>query len=260
MTRGVASIAFRILAIVIAMAWAGVAYADKRVALVIGNSQYRSIPGLRTPANDAADIAKALQSIGFDVTLKNDVTIGDLPSVLADFARKSQGADTTLFYYAGHGIQYQGKNYILPVDITVQDADDVEFKAIESKRSRDGRDAPRWRRRQDRDSRSLAVTIPWRSRLATRSLNGGSSSTRPELARIDRTEGIVTVYSAECWIDRATTEPGATVRSPRRCSTTSSSQASRLRRCSNASRAKSTIRPIASNGPRSIMGCWTIII
>jgi uncharacterized caspase-like protein len=83
--------------------------ADKRVALVIGNAKYKNTPALANPANDASDVAEALKAIGFEVTLAIDVDKRQMDQALAQFARASTKADASLFYYAGHGMQYQGR-------------------------------------------------------------------------------------------------------------------------------------------------------
>ena len=74
------------------------ALADKRVALVVGNSSYQRLNRLANPSNDASDIAGALKSVGFDVILRTDVGKGDFDHALAEFARKAQSADAALFY------------------------------------------------------------------------------------------------------------------------------------------------------------------
>ncbi len=111
--------------------WVGTALAEKRVALVVGNSQYaRASLKLINPTNDAQDLAQALKEIGFDVILRTDVGKGNFDQALVDFARKAKNADTALVYYAGHGLQRNGKNYFLPTDIDAQDEYDFNFRTI----------------------------------------------------------------------------------------------------------------------------------
>jgi uncharacterized caspase-like protein len=111
--------------------WVGTALADKRVALIVGNNQYVHItPKLACPANDAHDLAQALESVGFEVILRTDVRTADIGQLLTDFQRKVSGADVALFYYAGHGVRFHGRNFFLPVDIDVQDAVDVQGQAL----------------------------------------------------------------------------------------------------------------------------------
>src|SRR5450755_2396365 len=102
------------------------ALADKRVALVIGNSAYRNVAKLSNPINDAAAIATMLKSAGFDkVESKLDLTIGELRKTLRDFGNTSRNADVAVVYYAGHGIELDGTNYLIPVDATLETDADV---------------------------------------------------------------------------------------------------------------------------------------
>ena len=131
MVKMISPIAVRFLSVLILTFWVGTALADKRVALIVGNSQYARIsPKLVNPANDAHDLAQALANIGFDVILRTDVGKGAFDQALVEFSRKAKNADTALFYYAGHGLQHNGKNYFLPTDIEVQDEFDFNYRAI----------------------------------------------------------------------------------------------------------------------------------
>jgi uncharacterized caspase-like protein len=102
--------------------------ADKRVALVIGNSNYKNTPTLANPDNDATDVAQALSSIGFQVTLKLDAEKRQMDQAVVQFAREASTADAALFYYAGHGMQYQGRNYVMPVDAELQDEISLRYE------------------------------------------------------------------------------------------------------------------------------------
>jgi hypothetical protein len=129
--KNISTIAVRFLSALILTLWAGAALADKRVALIVGNGQYARIsPKLVNPANDAHDLAQALVAMGFDVILRTDVGKGEFGQALVEFSRKARNADTALFYYAGHGLQHDGKNYFLPTDIEVQDEFDFNYRAI----------------------------------------------------------------------------------------------------------------------------------
>ncbi|MGD9659250.1 MAG: caspase family protein, partial [Methylocystis sp.] len=109
------------------------ARADKRVALIVGNAKYENARlTLRNPSNDAEDIAGALKSLDYDVILLRDSRKGEFESALAEFSRKAEGADVALIYYAGHGVQYQQNNYLLPTDIPVKDIRDVQFRAVKT--------------------------------------------------------------------------------------------------------------------------------
>lgn len=92
------------------------ANANKRIALVIGNSAYTDAGRLANPANDAADVSTALTRLGFEVVTGIDLTIDQFAETLVEFGNRAQNAKVALFYYAGHGIQYQGQNYLLPID------------------------------------------------------------------------------------------------------------------------------------------------
>jgi Caspase domain/Domain of unknown function (DUF4440) len=89
-----------------------------RVALVIGNSAYQALPVLPNPANDATDVAAELGEMGYDVTVRTNATRAEMANVIARFAEKVRGAELALLFYAGHGVQLNGENYLLPVDAT----------------------------------------------------------------------------------------------------------------------------------------------
>src|SRR5260221_7653076 len=84
---------------------------EPRLALVIGNSDYKIDP-LRNPANDADDMARALQSLGFQVTLRKDATYRQMVEAINEFGRELKKGGIGLFYFAGHGVQSRGRNYL----------------------------------------------------------------------------------------------------------------------------------------------------
>ncbi|WP_395818259.1 caspase family protein [Devosia sp.] len=88
----------------------------RRVALVIGNGAYQSVTALTTPANDARVLAERLTQLGYEVSLGVDRNRGEMAELLADFYGKAGGAAIALFYFSGHGMQIEGRNYLLPVD------------------------------------------------------------------------------------------------------------------------------------------------
>jgi hypothetical protein len=108
-------------------------YAEKRVALVIGNSNYQSSP-LANPVNDANDIAASLRDVGFDVKTVLNGSKRDMENAIADLRKRSDKNTVALFYYAGHGIQKDGCNYLVPVDANMQDAADVEYACTDVNR------------------------------------------------------------------------------------------------------------------------------
>lgn len=114
---------------------AGPALAQERIALVIGNSSYSTVAALDNPTRDAELIASTLEQIDFQVTLLIDATQNEMKQALSDFGRslRNGGADTTgLFYYAGHGVQSFGNNYLLPVDVSLNDAADLDLEGVEA--------------------------------------------------------------------------------------------------------------------------------
>lgn len=108
---------------------------EARLALVVGNAAYSSVTELDNPANDAVLIAGSLIASGFDVTLLVDATQDEFKRAVAEFGRslRASGPETVgLFYYAGHGIQSFGANYLLPVDAELSDAADLDLVALEA--------------------------------------------------------------------------------------------------------------------------------
>ena len=101
------------------------AQAEMRVALVIGEGQYQSVPALPNPPNDASDVAEALRALGFATTLKVDLGLDEMKQVVADFSAASAKADVSLFYYGGHGMQVSGHNYLIPVDAKLHSVEDI---------------------------------------------------------------------------------------------------------------------------------------
>lgn len=103
----------------------------KRLALVIGNAAYPGVAALRNPANDAVDIAAKLRAMDFDVTLKTDVRQKEMLRALTEFGdRIHQGAEV-LFFYAGHGMQVRGRNYLIPIDASIRTESAVSSEAVD---------------------------------------------------------------------------------------------------------------------------------
>jgi len=91
-------------------------YAGKKIALIIGNQAYKSTIALKNPVSDATAIARKLQQLGFKVTLLKNINQQSFKSKLYDFGRKTSNARIALIFYAGHALQIDGKNYLLPID------------------------------------------------------------------------------------------------------------------------------------------------
>ena len=109
------------------------AFAENRLALVIGQSAYRSVPALPNPANDARAVTQLLTDSGFEVSTASDLSQGQMREAVSDFAGKvaAKGADTVaLVFYAGHGLQIDGENFLVPVDIDPKREADIPIQAV----------------------------------------------------------------------------------------------------------------------------------
>jgi uncharacterized caspase-like protein len=107
------------------------AFAEKRIALVIGNSSYQNAPRLPNPSNDADAIADMFRVAKFDVVdLRFDLSIVEMRRALRDFTDKSRDADIAVIYYAGHGMEIEGTNYLIPVDAVLERDRDAYDEAI----------------------------------------------------------------------------------------------------------------------------------
>ena len=103
----------------------------RKVALIIGNSQYQNTSPLENPANDAQIVSVAARKAGFDVvTVAKDLTAQKFQLALRDFRARANGAEVAMVYYAGHGIEGQGKNWLIPVDAELSSSFDLPYEAI----------------------------------------------------------------------------------------------------------------------------------
>ncbi|MCW5747661.1 MAG: caspase family protein [Alphaproteobacteria bacterium] len=124
---------FRVFALVVAllgMTMASSAQAERRVALVVGNGAYTHAAALANPANDARAVAAALERLGFEVVSGYDLNNADLRKTVRAFADKLVGAEVAMFFYAGHGLQVGGDNYLIPVDAAIRSEADLDFNAV----------------------------------------------------------------------------------------------------------------------------------
>jgi hypothetical protein len=106
------------------------ASAGSRLALVIGNAKYANAPKLENPANDSADLAAALRNVGFEVIEQQDASRESMTKAVREFSSRLRGTEVALFFYAGHGMQMNGENYLLPVDADIQTPADVRFNTV----------------------------------------------------------------------------------------------------------------------------------
>jgi hypothetical protein len=107
-----------------------IAAAEKRVALVIGNSRYIHTPELKNPKNDAADLAAVLRTLNFTVVEGLDLSKAQMDTTIRDFAEQLGGADVAVFFYAGHGLQVNGQNYLVPTDAKLATAAALDFEMV----------------------------------------------------------------------------------------------------------------------------------
>ncbi len=103
---------------------------ERKLALVIGNGNYRVGP-LKNPVGDAKAVADSLRALGFDVTLRTDATLADMLDAMSRFSARAADAAVRLVFFAGHGLQSKGKNYLLPVDADIKSEDDVAGRSAD---------------------------------------------------------------------------------------------------------------------------------
>ena len=106
---------------------------EQRVALVIGNSAYKAAP-LRNPVNDATDMAQALREAGFVVTLRTNIGTRDMRQAIRTFSQTLKQGGVGLFYFAGHGIQSKGRNYLVPLNADIKEEFELEDEAVDANR------------------------------------------------------------------------------------------------------------------------------
>ena len=102
----------------------------RRLALVVGNDSYHNVEPLKNARSDAASVANALKGLGFDVTLKEDLTLAALKAALREFKARVSGGDEVIFYFSGHGVQFDGTNYLVPIDIVAENEQQVADDAV----------------------------------------------------------------------------------------------------------------------------------
>ena len=119
-----------VLAVTVVIVTGSNAAAENRVALVIGNSKYSAVSELANPRKDAIAVGKVLRDIGYDVQVVEDLDQNGLLRALKEFSDLSIGAEISVVYYAGHGVEVGGRNYLVPTDAVLSKATDVEFEAV----------------------------------------------------------------------------------------------------------------------------------
>ena len=194
MPRLLSAAVFALLFVVATTFGAATALAERRVALVIGNSQYKNANlALTNPKNDADDIAAALTSLGFEVIQTTDARKTDIEGALARFGRVAKESDSALFYYAGHAMQHQGRNYLMPIDAELEDDLSLRYHMVSLDDVRDALDRVSGVRIMILDA---CRNNPLTERL-TRTMSRQTRavmSTRG-LARIDKAQGMVIAFA-----------------------------------------------------------------
>jgi hypothetical protein len=190
----IASRAFRAVAGLIGIVAIGLssltAHAETRVALVIGNGDYRNTTKLANPRNDATDVAAALKRLGFSTIVGLDLDKAGMDDAEIRFARAARDADVAMVYYSGHAIQYAATNYLLPVDAEIKDSADLRRLARVDDIVAD--------LQQAKDLRILVLDSCRDNPLADelkRSLGQRSSSVQRGLARLGSSQGMIVAYS-----------------------------------------------------------------
>jgi tetratricopeptide (TPR) repeat protein len=165
---------------------------ENRVALVIGNSAYEAVPQLPNPKRDAEAVAAALKNDGFtDVVVVENAGRAELVKALNNFADRATNADWAVVYYAGHGMEMNGTNYIIPVDAHLASDRDVQDEAVPLDRVVTAVDSAKKMRLVMLDAcRSNPFTANMRKTGATRSLSRG-------LAQIEPDSGTLVAYAAK---------------------------------------------------------------
>lgn len=106
----------------------------KRLALVIGNSSYRELTKLQNPVNDARAMAIALEKLGFEVMKYENLSHSDMKRAIGEFGVALDQYEVGLFYYAGHGVQYDGTNYLIPIDANISHEAEIEYECVDAGR------------------------------------------------------------------------------------------------------------------------------
>jgi hypothetical protein len=104
---------------------------NRKVALVMGNAGYETAP-LKNPVNDSRDIAATLRELGFEVIYRENVNQNDMKRAIREFGERIRGGGVALFYYAGHGVQVKGSNYLVPIGARVENEADVEYECVDA--------------------------------------------------------------------------------------------------------------------------------
>lgn len=180
---------FRLLAAVAGLLWlwAAPGFAEQRIALVIGNGAYVANPALRNPVADAQLVSRTLGGAGFKVTELTNANQAQMKGAIADFGRalRAGGPDTVgLFYYAGHGVQSMGSNYLIPIGSRIRDEADLDLVGVEG----------RWVVRQMESARNV-TNIVILDACRDNPFSGATGAGARGLARMEAPTGTFIAYA-----------------------------------------------------------------
>ncbi len=167
--------------------------AEPRVALVIGNGAYRSVPELENSRNDADDISVQLRRVGFDVIDGRDLDRSAMYAALGRFAQRVSGTDAGLVYYSGHGMQINGQNYLVPVDLRLQGNSFTPFDLVKLD---DVVEALNYTSGVKILVLDACRDNPFANSLPQNKASRGGGATRG-LAKIERSQGMLIAYSTQ---------------------------------------------------------------
>jgi len=155
----------------------------RRLALVIGNGAYQTAP-LKNSKNDAEDMAATLKKLGFKVILKKDADQRTMEDTIRHFGRQLRNGGVGLFYFAGHGVQVEGRNYLIPVDAKIESESDVKYEAVDAGRILG--------KMEDAENRlNIVILDACRNNPYARAFRSAQSG----LARMDAPTGSLVAYS-----------------------------------------------------------------
>ena len=195
------------ISISLALTGVSTALAEKRIALVVGNSAYEHTTSLKNPKNDASAIADVLTRMGFDaVTLKLDLGYRAMRQAIRAFGRDVRDADLAVMYFAGHGMELAGHNYLVPTDARLLSDSDLEYEAVQLRSV--------LRAVQSAAKLSLVILDACRNNPLSSSMTHSSGLTRSVtrgFSRIEPTGNTLVAYAAK---DGTVSEDGAGTHSP----------------------------------------------
>lgn len=171
-------------------------HAEKRVALVIGNSDYKHAPEIPNPAHDAEDVAEALKTLGFDVVEGRNLDFQATRMAIREFSKKLEEADLGLLFYAGHGVQVSGRNYLVPIDAQLDSVAALEVDAINLDAVMHAMET------QERTRTNIVILDACRDNPFTRTLKRSASASRSTsieqgLAPIKTAGGTLVAYATD---------------------------------------------------------------